>query len=675
MGWSRGIHGSAAAVNITIPGYKIEHIIAEGGTSSVYLAIQESLQRHVAIKLLRKFDNPEQLTRFLNEGQIIASLNHRNVINIHDIGVTDGGRPYITMEYLEGGDLDARIPNKVDPKDALRWLEAIGNCLEFVHRKGIIHRDIKPGNILFHKDGTPILTDFGTAKQQESDAKLTLEGFALGSPYYISPEQATSKKLDGRTDIYSLGVVLYEMLTGNKPYKRDSHIETIAAHLSEPIPDLPPELVRYHTLIKKMMAKSPDDRFACAAEMVRVVQQLRKAVNQARRMTWIPTGTAASAMDMLHVVRQLPETVRRSASMARLSTAAAGFTTAVVSYTRQIRLPIKNAQPTTWVFAAAVAAILGIGGTLLLRPSITPDYNTPQTTAGMTVSHGAVAEGSPDTLATRVHEPGDSVPETAATADRNAHQTPPDMTTSEGAAPASAAVITAAPSEELTAPVKEAPSPANTHEQRIANLLSRAATAVKEYRLTTPKQNNAFDYYQQVLEVQPRHKQALKGINSIADAYADLAEKKLGQFDYTAAGMYVQRGLTIQPDNSRLLALQKKADIRTILAQAGTALKQHRLTEPKNDNAYDYYKQVLELQPQHKKALEGITSIANAYADLAEAKLDKFDYEAAKAYVNKGLTVQPGNTRLLALQKNTNAFRDAPKRVWKKIFSSFSKAE
>ena len=107
-------------MKITIPGYKIKHLIAEGGTASVYLAIQESLQRYVAIKLLRKFENPEQLTRFLNEGQIIASLNHRNVINIHDIGVTDDGRPYISMEYLEGGDLDARNPKKVDPQDALQ---------------------------------------------------------------------------------------------------------------------------------------------------------------------------------------------------------------------------------------------------------------------------------------------------------------------------------------------------------------------------------------------------------------------------------------------------------------------------------------------------------------------------------------------------------------------------
>jgi len=662
-------------VNITIPGYKIEQLIAEGGTSSVYRAIQESLQRHVAIKLLRKLDTPEQLTRFLNEGQIIASLNHRNVINIHDIGVTDGGQPYISMEYLEGGDLDARIPDKVDPDEALQWLEAIGNCLDFVHRKGIIHRDIKPGNILFHKDGTPILTDFGTAKQQESDARLTLEGFAFGSPYYISPEQATSKKLDRRTDIYSLGIVLYEILTGNKPYKGDSHIETIAAHLSEPIPDLPPELIRYHALIKRMIAKSPDDRFTSAAEMVRFVQQLRKPANKARRMTWVPMGAAALARGMLRLVRQLPETVKRPPGLARVSAAAARIATEVVGFVRQLRLPIKNAQPTTWVSGGAVAVILGIGGTLLMRPSTAPDHNAQQTTAGTTATRGAVTEGSSDTVAAPAQQPGDSLRQTAATADRSAHQTPPGMTINEGVVPAGAPVITATPSEELHAPVTETPAPSNSNQQRIEKLLSRAATAVQEYRLTTPKQNNAYDYYRQVLELQPQHKQALKGINSIADAYADLAEQKLGRFDYEAAGMYVQRGLTIQRDNSRLLALQRKAGIGAILAQAGTALKEHRLTQPKNDNAYAYYQQVLELQPRHKKALQGITNIANAYADLAESKLDKFEYEAAKAYVHKGLTVQPENTRLLALQNNTNVLRDAPKRVWKKIFSSFSNSE
>ena len=589
-------------MKITIPGYKIERLIAEGGTASVYLAIQESLQRHVAIKLLRKFDSPEQLTRFLNEGRIIASLNHRNVINIHDIGVTDVGRPYISMEYLEGGDLDARIPKKVAPEDALQWLEAIGNCLDFVHRKGIIHRDIKPGNILFHKDGTPILTDFGTAKLQESDAKLTMDGRAFGSPYYISPEQAASKKLDRRTDIYSLGIVLYEMLTGNKPYKGDSHIETIVAHMSDPLPDLPPELHRYRTLISKMIAKSPDDRFTNAAEMVHFVQQLRKPVKMARRMAWVPNGVPA---------------IFRGTSVAEM-----------VRFVQQLRKPVKKSGLVTWASAGALATILGIGGAVLTGQLIIPE--------------------------------------------RNEHPATAAMRTSEAASPESPAAIVEKLSPEPGDAVKETPVATNNNEQQVEQLLSQAAAALKDFRLTKPIDNNAYHYYQQILELHPQHEEAIKGNNRIAKAYADLTEIKLNQYDYEAAKRYIHRGLTIQPTNHRLQTLQKKANIGQLLAQADTALKEQRLTRPKSNNAYYYYQRILELQPKHKQALKGITGIADAYADLAESKLDQFNYVAAKQYLNRGLTIQPENARLQELQKNTNAFRDAPGRLWKKIKSPFS---
>lgn len=558
-------------MKITIPGYKIEHLIAEGGTASVYLAIQESLRRHVAIKLLRKFDNPEQLTRFLNEGRIIASLNHRNVINIHDVGVTDVGRPYISMEYLEGGDLDARIPKKVAPEDALQWLEAIGNCLDFVHQKGIIHRDIKPANILFHKDGTPILTDFGTAKQQESDVKLTMDGCAFGSPYYISPEQAASKMLDRRTDIYSLGIVLYEMLTGNKPYKGESHIETIVAHMSDPLPVLPPELHRYRSLIKKMIAKSPDDRFTSAAEMVRFVQQLRTPIKKARRMTWAPAG--------------------------------------------------------------ALATILGIGGAVLIGQSIIPDRDEHPATPGITTSKAEIAISSPDIVEMPPPEPSEPISET---------------------------------------PVSETPVQTSNNEQHIAKLLSQANTALKAYRLTTPNNNNAYSYYQQILELHPQHEEAIKGTTRIADAYAVLAERKLDQHDYEAAERHIHRGLSIQSTNQRLQGLRQKASIQQLLSQAATALKEDRLTRPKNSNAYYYYQRVLALHPKHKQALKGITRIADAYADLAESKLDQFKYADAKKYLNRGLAIQPENARLQELQKNANAFRDAPGRLWKKFKSPFS---
>ena len=269
-------------MTLKIPGYKITRPIAEGGMASVYLAVQESLERPVVLKLLKKFTDVYQSARFVNEGRIIASLNHHNIITIYDIGVI-GERHYLSMEYVEGGNLEDRILEGMKPPAALDLVEVIGGCLDFLHKKDIIHRDIKPANILFHDDGTPILTDFGVAKQESTDSRLTKDGIALGSPYYISPEQAESKPVDGRADIYSLGIILYEMLTGKKPFQGDSDIQIIISHLSEPVPSLPDGLEQYQELVDRMIAKNPDDRFSTAEEMLLYIKTFRQSGCQSAR--------------------------------------------------------------------------------------------------------------------------------------------------------------------------------------------------------------------------------------------------------------------------------------------------------------------------------------------------------------------------------------------------------
>ena len=258
-----------------IPGFAIKKLVAKGGSSSVFLAVQNSLGREVALKILKPVYAPADAERFFKEGRIIAALNHRNVITIYDIGAIRGWY-YIAMEFLEGGSLDERIRAGLSVDAALELVETIGESLAFVHQRGVVHRDIKPANILFHADGTPRLTDFGIAKQLSADQELTLDGRALGSPYYLSPEQAQCRTLDGRSDIYSLGILLYEMLTGEKPYAGNSHIETILSHLTEPLPRLPEDLAWLQELLDRMIAKSPDDRFESAQSMVKAVQDLRR---------------------------------------------------------------------------------------------------------------------------------------------------------------------------------------------------------------------------------------------------------------------------------------------------------------------------------------------------------------------------------------------------------------
>ncbi len=265
-----------------IPGYKIQHRVGQGGMASVYLAIQESLNRSVVLKIL-EINGPTAsetlIERFLSEGRIVATLNHPNIITVFDIGIADEAM-FISMEYIDGGDLKTRMELPITPDTALDYLAKIGAGLHTAHRRGVVHRDIKPANIMFRDDDTPLITDFGIAKQTDLiDKDLTSTGLFLGSPNYVSPEQADGIVIDGRADIYSLGCMFYEMLTGKKPYISATVFDVIIQHKQAPVPVFDDELAEFQPLLNKMMAKNRDDRFADAAVMVESIKDLQRQRN------------------------------------------------------------------------------------------------------------------------------------------------------------------------------------------------------------------------------------------------------------------------------------------------------------------------------------------------------------------------------------------------------------
>ncbi len=284
-----------------IPGYDVKRTIGRGGMATVYLAIQQSLDREIVLKTLDTThdENGDFFERFLKEGRMIASLRHPHIVTIFDIGSADDVL-YISMEYVEGGDLRAKIENRFAPVRALDLVSKIGQALAYAHKKGIIHRDVKPANILFRGDGTPLLGDFGIAKDSSSvDNELTSTGTILGSPFYMSPEQAEGLPVDGRTDIYSLGVIFYEMLTGEKPYEGDSAIKVIMKHIQSPVPQLPPELDQFQPLLNRLMAKDRDQRIPNADDLVVEVEELREEVE----------GKKGGGMMTLHSLK-LPLSIR-----------------------------------------------------------------------------------------------------------------------------------------------------------------------------------------------------------------------------------------------------------------------------------------------------------------------------------------------------------------------------
>ncbi|WP_448131638.1 protein kinase domain-containing protein [Stutzerimonas chloritidismutans] len=259
---------------LEIPGYRLHKRLGKGGMAEVYLATQLSLDREVALKVLLRTEDAAFTERFIQEGHIVASLRHPAIITIHDIGQIADGRHYLAMEYLGGGDLAQHRGIVFSPSRALDIIRQLAGGLAVVHDGGLVHRDVKPANILFRDDGSVVLTDFGVAKAVELDNELTHFGIAVGSPAYSSPEQAQCQPLDARSDIYSLGVILAEMLTGTNPFRASSYPQTVLNHLQMPLPQLPPALAPYQPLLDRMLAKQPDERFGNCRELLAAIDTL-----------------------------------------------------------------------------------------------------------------------------------------------------------------------------------------------------------------------------------------------------------------------------------------------------------------------------------------------------------------------------------------------------------------
>ncbi|CAN5352751.1 serine/threonine-protein kinase [soil metagenome] len=260
---------------IDIPGYTILRPLGQGGMATVYLAVQLSLGREVALKILSPAlsGDPIASERFLREARIAAKLHHRHIIAIHDVGV-HAGVAYMAMEYEPAGTVSPVAGQRPEANQVLRIVRDIAEALGYAHSEGVVHRDVKPENILRRRDGACVLSDFGIARAVESDSPLTREGTSVGTPYYMSPEQLRGEHVDGRADLYSLGVVLYQLLTGELPYRGADGLVIGMQHLSAPTPRLPGSVAQAQALIDAMMAKAPDDRPQTAADVVRRIDAL-----------------------------------------------------------------------------------------------------------------------------------------------------------------------------------------------------------------------------------------------------------------------------------------------------------------------------------------------------------------------------------------------------------------
>jgi eukaryotic-like serine/threonine-protein kinase len=274
---SRAVTTAAPPGAPTIAGYNFIKCLGESSNAVVWLAHCVALDQQVALKISKTEQSDDDTTLFGREYQALAALDHPGIVDIYDYGICDQ-REYLAMEYFPSGDLRARLHRPLSPRQALRYVRKLAEALAPVHQERMMHLDIKPGNIMLRADDSVVLIDFGLVKHVGTAAKSTLLGVRRGSPYYMSPEQVQGLPLDPRSDIYSLGVLLYEMLVGQRPFNGVTAMELMDGHVHGKRPALPPALAAFEPLLVVMMAKSPANRPADAKALLALLLQFDEDV-------------------------------------------------------------------------------------------------------------------------------------------------------------------------------------------------------------------------------------------------------------------------------------------------------------------------------------------------------------------------------------------------------------
>ena len=364
---------------IEIPGYRLLRQLGRGGMATVYLAVQESVDREVALKIMSPalLADPNFGERFLREAKIAARLHHRHVVGIHDVSRA-GDYHYIAMEYLAGGPVLGKDGPGRPVSFALRVTREIAGAINYAQQKGFIHRDVKPDNILLRDDGSSALTDFGIARANDSATRMTRTGAVVGTPHYMSPEQARGKQLDGRADLYSLGVVLYEMLVGRVPYHAEDSLAVGIMHITQPVPRLPESLAVLQPLVDGLLAKEPHDRFQTGNDAAMAIARYEKAITNGELpgLDIVPDRAVRDARSADTRVSPIPSSMgahrsnsndahernRSDPSMGRLEEILAATDDHIMRASRVSNRRVKPKRRVSGLWIFLIVLMLGVGG-------------------------------------------------------------------------------------------------------------------------------------------------------------------------------------------------------------------------------------------------------------------------------------------------------------------------
>jgi serine/threonine protein kinase len=662
----------------TIPGYELIRELGSGGMATVYLAIQRSLDRKVALKVMkRNIDDVEKFEkRFLVEGRTMAKLPHRNIVSVYDIVKSDDAT-YIAMEYLEGGTLSQKMKDGLSLGDAISVVVQIAQALQFAHEHGVVHRDLKPANIMYRDAHTPVLTDFGIAKQQDASAtRLTQTGMLVGTPTYMSPEQINALEVDGRSDLYALGVLFYELLTGAPPFAGDTPIAVLMAHLTQPPPALPAQFVDFQPVLDRMLAKNRDERFASLKEFTRALkgavvnnqmlwQRLQadpdqSSSEQLRALGFSISGGGDSLQVPTSQQVRLPPSGRAGGRTPTPTPAPS------LPPSGQYGAPAAPARRPPWLaIGAALAIVVGIAlGALALWPRGGIDSDV-QRRADIAIAQVRDAVKADDLDKARglldlvPPEAADYEGTTAARREVVAayKKRADDALARRDLGTATTAVLTAQTIDdqdpELGAIVERiaAERKAAENATQVTALLARADEATRLGRDLGA--NSAFDFLNQARALSPsdpgikqRYDALLArvlrpGNDALARGDAEGALAVVRQTEAVLANEPAWQLLKAKADDAAKVAAQR-ARVGEVLATLDAQIRAGRLDAPPGDNAQETLARARALAPDEREVAQRQDALAQALLRRGQAALAAGRAEDAISDATAALSVQPG---------------------------------
>ncbi len=676
---------------IEVPGYKVLRQLGRGGMATVYLAIQESVDREVALKVMSPalMVDPNFGERFLREARIAAKLHHRHVVGVHDVGKFNDTH-YIAMEYLPGGSFHIEDGSPREPTVVLRVVREIATALAYAHSKGFIHRDVKPDNILLHDDGSSALTDFGIARANDSATRMTRTGAVIGTPHYMSPEQARGRPLDGRADLYSLGVVMFELLTGRTPFIADDPLAVGIMHITEPVPRMPHPLEALQPIVDKLMAKTPEDRFQTGDDVALAIRDLELDIAEGE----LPDLKAPDDNYSRRIFSEASRTQRMPSTRTPVESIASKRTEPqlgrVDEATRLERRPgapgaaaraaAKSAQgPRRWPLVLAI--VLGIAGAALwisqdkLRQLLpNSDVAAALVQAQAAVNAGKLFEGdgnarslyeavlrvNPDHQQARqgLQQVGDSVLEQARLALGRR-----DFVEAKRLGNTAREILRGG----VALDDFESQLASNEQSQlKVGDLLKSAEAALLARRLIGA--DGALTLYQKAMAADETNSIALNGLQNTLVALAESADAALDKGDLAGAAVAIEEIARVSSNYSalpelraRLAAGQTNAidALQQDIDGAESQLQQGALTTPRGSSALDLFRSVLARDPQNLRAQAGVRNVAAALLVQARSALRDGRIDVASRLVAEARQLSPN---LEGLQLFASQLRDAGER-------------